>query len=199
MKRELVRIKETLYSYRGGVLRISIKPYEESVTVDLRRTWCWDRIRGLELGELMLKQDRLIVTVRKDVKLKIKDPIAWDTNLLTLDGYDGETYYSISLKEIYTIHRTYELKRRVIQKLPEKTRKRLLKKYSSRERNRVNDVLYKLAKQLSNRTNIFEDLRARIGWLGRRAGAGRTPSTTTSSCRDTWSTSLRGTGMPPSL
>ncbi|MEM2428731.1 MAG: zinc ribbon domain-containing protein, partial [Candidatus Bathyarchaeia archaeon] len=160
LKRKFVRVKETLYSYRDGVLKVSIKPYEESVTVDLRRTWCWDRIRGLELGELILKQDRLIVTVRKkEVELRIKDPIAWDINLLTLDGYDSETHYSISLKEIYTIHRTYELKRRIIQKLPEKTRKRLLKKYSSRERNRVNDVLHKLAKQLSNRTNIFENLK----------------------------------------
>ncbi|MEM2514607.1 MAG: zinc ribbon domain-containing protein, partial [Candidatus Bathyarchaeia archaeon] len=159
LKRKFVRVKETLYSYRDGVLKVSIKPYEESVTVDLRKAWCWDRIRGLELGELILKQDRLIVTVRKDAELKVQNPIAWDVNLLTLDGYDGETHHSISLKEIYTIHRTYELKRRVIQKLPEKTRKRLLKKYSSRERNRVEDTLHKLAKQLSNRTNILENLK----------------------------------------
>ncbi|MEM3832144.1 MAG: zinc ribbon domain-containing protein [Thermoprotei archaeon] len=159
LKRKFVRVKETLYSYRDGILKISVKPYEESVTVDLRKTWCWDRIRGLELGELILKQNRLIVTVRKDVELKVQNPIAWDVNLLTLDGYDGETHHSISLKEIYTIHRTYELKRRVIQKLPGKTRKKLLEKYRSRERNRVDDALHKLAKQLSNRTNVFEDLR----------------------------------------
>ncbi|MEM3809494.1 MAG: zinc ribbon domain-containing protein, partial [Thermoproteota archaeon] len=65
----------------------------------------------------------------------------------------------ISLKKVYTIHRIYELKRRVVQKLPEKTRKRLLKKYSLRERNRVNDALHKLTKRLSDRTNVFEDLR----------------------------------------
>ncbi|MEM0003011.1 MAG: IS200/IS605 family accessory protein TnpB-related protein, partial [Thermoproteota archaeon] len=116
-------------------------------------------IRGFELGELILKQDKLIVTVRKEVELKVEKPIAWDVNLLTLDGYDGEKHYSINLKEVYTIHRTYEMKRRILQRLPEKTRKRLLKKYSLRERNRVNDVLHKLVKQLSNRTNIFEDLR----------------------------------------
>ncbi|MEM3105116.1 MAG: transposase, partial [Candidatus Bathyarchaeia archaeon] len=51
LKRKFVRVKETLYSYRDGVLKVSIKPYEESVTVDLRKAWCWDRIRGLELGE----------------------------------------------------------------------------------------------------------------------------------------------------
>ncbi|MBO3767763.1 MAG: transposase, partial [Candidatus Brockarchaeota archaeon] len=159
LKRKFVRVKETLYSYRDGILRISVKPYEESITIDLRRTWCWDKINGLEFGELILKQDKLIVTVRKEVELKIKDPIAWDTNLFTLDGFDSEKHYSISLKKVYTIHRIYELKRRVVQKLPEKTRKRLLKKYSLRERNRVNDALHKLTKRLSDRTNVFEDLR----------------------------------------
>ncbi|MEM3809707.1 MAG: transposase, partial [Thermoproteota archaeon] len=90
LKRKFVRVKETLYSYRDGVLKISIKPYEENLTIDLRRTWCWDKINGLEFGELILKQDKLIVTVRKEVELKIKDPIAWDTNLFTLDGFDSE-------------------------------------------------------------------------------------------------------------
>ncbi|MEM3806810.1 MAG: transposase [Thermoproteota archaeon] len=159
LKRKFVRVKETLYSYRDGVLKVSIKPYEESLTIDLRKTWCWDKIRGFELGELILKQDKLIVTVRKEVELKVEKPIAWDVNLLTLDGYDGEKHYSINLKEVYTIHRTYEMKRRILQRLPEKTRKRLLKKYSLRERNRVNDALHKLTKRLSDRTNIFEDLR----------------------------------------
>ncbi|MEM4281234.1 MAG: hypothetical protein QXK38_03510 [Candidatus Caldarchaeum sp.] len=128
--RKFVRVKETLYSYRNGIIKISTKPYKENITVDLKKAWCWDRIKGLELGELILKQDKLIITVRKKVKLKVENPIAWDTNLLTLDGYDGENHHSTSLKKIYTVHRTYELKRRVIQRLPEKTRKKLLKKYS---------------------------------------------------------------------
>ncbi|MEM4083902.1 MAG: zinc ribbon domain-containing protein [Thermoplasmata archaeon] len=159
LRRKFVRVKETLYSYRDGILRISVKPYEESITIDLRRTWCWDKINGLEFGELILKQDSLIVTVRKEAELKVKKPISWDINLFTIDGYDGENYYSKNLKEVYTIHRTYELKRRIIQRLPEKTKKKLLKKYNLREKNRVNDILHKLAKQLSDRTNVFEDLK----------------------------------------
>ncbi|MBS7613782.1 transposase, partial [Candidatus Bathyarchaeota archaeon] len=65
LKRKFVRVKETLYTYRNGVIRISIKPYEESAVIDLRKTWCWDKIKDLELGELILKQDRLVVTVKK--------------------------------------------------------------------------------------------------------------------------------------
>jgi len=158
LKRRFIRIKETLYSYRNGVVRISIKPFQESMSIDLRKTWFWDRIIGLELGELILKEDKLIVTVRMKMELKVENPIAWDTNLLTLDGCDGKEYCTVNLKNIYTIHRVYELKRRKIQQLPEKTRKKLLQKYRSRERNRINDILHKIAKQLANRTNIFEDL-----------------------------------------
>ncbi|MEM3241579.1 MAG: hypothetical protein QXK57_01010 [Conexivisphaerales archaeon] len=142
-----------------------MKPYEESI--NLRRAWCWDKVNGLDLGELILKQDSLIVTVRKEAGLKVEKPIAWDTNLRTLDGYDGERHHSINLKEIYTIHRTYELKRRIIQRLPEKTKKKFLKKYSSREKNRVNNILHKLANQLSDRTNVFEDLRNFKGKIAR--------------------------------
>jgi len=159
LKRRFVRVKETLYSYRDGVVKISIKPFQESISVNLKKSWFWDRIRGLELGELILKEDELVITVRKKSELKLEKPIAWDVNLLTLDGYDGEKDYTIDLKNIYTIHRTYELKRRKIQQLPEKTQKKLFQKYRSRERNRINDILHKIAKQLANRTNVFEDLK----------------------------------------
>jgi putative transposase len=158
LKRKFVRIKETLYSYRDGIIKISIKPFQESICIDLKNAWFWNRIKGLDLGELILKEDKIIITIRKEMELKIKNPIAWDINLLTIDGYDGEKDYKIDLKNIYTIHRIYELKRIKIQKLPEKTRKKLLQKYQSREKNRVNDILHKISKQLSNRTNIFEDL-----------------------------------------
>jgi putative transposase len=130
----------------------------KKICIDLKNAWFWNRIKGLDLGELILKEDKLIITVRKEMELKIENPIAWDINLLTIDGYDGEKDYKIDLKNIYTIHRIYELKRIKIQKLPEKTKKKLLKKYSSREKNRINDILHKISKQLSNRTNIFEDL-----------------------------------------
>jgi transposase, IS605 OrfB family, central region len=158
LKRRFIRIKETLYSYRNGIIKISIRPFQESISIDLRKAWFWDRIQGLELGELILKEGVLIITVRKKMELRVENPTAWDTNLLTLDGYDGVKDYTIDLKNIYTIHRTYELKRRRIQKLPTRTREKLLQKYRLREKNRVNDTLHKIAKQLANQTNIFEDL-----------------------------------------
>ena len=162
LKRRSVRVKETLYSYRDGIVRISVRPYQESVYIDLKKeTWFWDRIKGVELGELILKEDILIVTVRKKMELKVENPMAFDINLLTLDGYDGEKDYSIDIKRIYTIHRVYELKRRRIQQLPNKHKiqQRLLQKYRAREKNRVNDILHKVAEQLADRTIISENLR----------------------------------------
>jgi len=50
LKRRFVRVKENLYSCRSGVMRISIKPFQESISLDLRKAWFWDRIQGLELG-----------------------------------------------------------------------------------------------------------------------------------------------------
>jgi len=38
LKKKFVRVKETLYSYRDGIARISIKPFQESVYIDLKKT-----------------------------------------------------------------------------------------------------------------------------------------------------------------
>ncbi len=43
LKRKFVRIKGTLFSYRNGVIKISIKPHQESVSIDLKRAWFWER------------------------------------------------------------------------------------------------------------------------------------------------------------
>ncbi len=115
-------------------------------------------IKGLKLGELILKPDQLVITAIKEAELKLHDPIAWDINLLSMDGFDGAGYYSIDLKPIYTIHRTYELIRSNIQHLPQKTRKRLDRKYRRREKNRVKDQLHKISKRLADKSHIFEYL-----------------------------------------
>jgi putative transposase len=99
LKRKFVRIKETLYSYRDGIIKISIKPFQESISIDLKNAWFWNRIKGLDLGELILKEDRLIITVRKEMELKIENPVAWDINLLTIDSYDGKKRLHNRLEE----------------------------------------------------------------------------------------------------
>jgi putative transposase len=72
------------------------------------------------------------------------------------------------LRELYHIHRVYEEKRRKIQKLSKtkpKTAKKLMQKYSKREKNRAKDFMHKLtttiARELASTKSgaILEDLK----------------------------------------
>ena len=132
---------------------------------DLSRTWFRKRVEGCDLGELILKENELIISFRKELGLKLSKKIAWDMNLLSMDGFCDKGWIKISLKPLYTLHITYENKRRKIQQLAKKkpkTAKKLMQKYSKRERNRVNDFLHKLtteiAREFKNYEHGFEDL-----------------------------------------
>jgi putative transposase len=86
------------------------------------------------------------------------------TNVTALINGRIERY---DLKELYHVHRVYEVKRQRIQRLSKfkpKTSKRLMKKYSRRERNRVKDFMHKLTTEIvrglreSNSGAIMEEL-----------------------------------------
>ncbi|MBS7288251.1 MAG: transposase, partial [Candidatus Freyarchaeota archaeon] len=51
VKKKFVRVKETLYSYKNGKIKISIKPYEGYLVFDVSNAWFWSRAKG-EMGEL---------------------------------------------------------------------------------------------------------------------------------------------------
>ena len=89
-------------------------------------------------------------------------------NLTNITALVGEEIARFDLRELYHIHRVYEEKRRRIQRLSKtkpKTAKKLLRKYSRRERNRVRNFMHKLtttiARMLSARKYgaILEDLK----------------------------------------
>lgn len=46
VRKRFVRIKETLYSFRDGKIRVSIKPYEEYLEFDISRAWFLSRAMG---------------------------------------------------------------------------------------------------------------------------------------------------------
>ena len=55
---------------------------------DLSRVWFKKRVNGCDLGELILKENELIITFRKLVSpVKPEKKIAWDMNLLSMDGF----------------------------------------------------------------------------------------------------------------
>ncbi|BBD73221.1 hypothetical protein HS1genome_1610 [Sulfodiicoccus acidiphilus] len=106
------------------------------------------------------------------------DFLAIDSNLYTLDAYDGEKFITFSLKELYSMKYGMELKRSKIQSFASKhgrKGKELLRKYSHRERNRVLDYLHKFVNKLLemypltlfvveklNKQGMFEDANRKL-------------------------------------
>jgi len=160
VKRKFVRVKETLYRFRESKIIITIKPRQFYLEFDLSKTWFRKRVEGCDLGELILKEDELVITFRKPVSsTNTKKKIAWDLNLLSMDGFCDKGWIRVDLKQLYTLHITYENLRRKIQSLSKtkpKTAKRLMQKYSKRYRNRVKDFLHKLTTKIANEFKDYE-------------------------------------------
>ncbi|MCS7121598.1 MAG: transposase [Archaeoglobaceae archaeon] len=153
--KKTVYIKNTLFSYRNGVLKISIEPNKRHLKVDLtEHSWIpkdFDRIGGL-----ILTERELIITVKKNVEPKAEKWASFDVNLTNITALVNGEVKRYDLREPYHIHKVYEVKRQRIQKLSKnkpKTSKRLLRKYSNRERNRARDFMHKLT------TDIVRELK----------------------------------------
>jgi len=167
VKKRFVRIKETLYSYKNGKIKISIKPYEEYIMFDISKAWFLRKAKG-EMGELILNEHYLTITFRFKEKIKTKGSIAWDCNEKSLDGFNPiveKDKITKDLTLLFHIHRVYEIKRKRLQSLASRkiSLKTILQKYSKRERNRAKDFVHKLTKEISrefkNYVHGFEDLR----------------------------------------
>ncbi|MEM0161884.1 MAG: IS200/IS605 family accessory protein TnpB-related protein, partial [Thermoproteota archaeon] len=140
-----VYIKSTLFSFRDGILRISIEP-RKLLKVDLTK-YDWIPSDFDRLGGLILAQKELIITVKKSVEPKADKWASFDVNLTNITAIIDSKIRCYDLKELYHIHRVYEVKRRRVQKLSKikpETSKRLLEKYSKREENRAKDFMHKL-------------------------------------------------------
>jgi len=166
VKRKFVRVKETLYTYKDGKIKVSVKPHEEYLVFDISKAWFLSRAEG-ELGELILGEKYLTVTFRfKRDEEEVKGKIAWDCNEKSLDGFSPNTgWIRIDLTKLFHIHRAYETKRaRLQQKASKKpSLRRVLAKYSKREGNRAKDYIHKLttfiARGFKGYIHGFEDLR----------------------------------------
>jgi len=165
VKRRFVRVKETLYTFKDGKIKVSIKPHEEYLVFDVSRAWFLSRAKG-ELGELILGERYLTLTFRSSKRLeKVKGKVAWDCNEKSLDGFSPDTgWIRIDLTKLFHIHRVYELKRQRLQQKASKkpSLRRVLAKYSKRERNRAKDYIHKLttfiARGFKGYTHGFEYL-----------------------------------------
>jgi len=165
VRKRFVRIKETLYNYRNGKIKVSIKPYEKHLEFDISKTWFINRARG-EMGELILNEKYLTITFRFKREGDPKEKIAWDSNEKSLDGFNPETgWIRVDLTKLFHIHRVYEIKKQRIQQKASKkpSLREVLEKYSRREKNRAKDFIHKLTtsitREFKNHLHGFEDLR----------------------------------------
>ncbi len=161
VKRFFARVKQTQLKLEGEQLRISIKP-REFVYIDLSKRYF--SIEGL-LGEPVITTTHIHLPIyhhHPQSKQEIKS--GWDANKYSLDGFSPQLgWIRIDLKPLHTLHTTYDNKRRRINKLASKKKrlgKKLRKKYSHRERNRVDQLLHQLTNEMVRIADMhgFEDL-----------------------------------------
>ncbi|MBS7612152.1 hypothetical protein KEJ27_08140 [Candidatus Bathyarchaeota archaeon] len=165
--KKTVYIKSTLFSFRNGVLKISITPHERYLELDLAN-YPWIPKNFDKIGGLILTEKELIITVKREVEPRAEDWASFDANLTNVTAFIDGRIERYDLKGLYHIHRVYEVKRREIQKLAKfrpKTSRSLLEKYSKREKDRAEDFIYKLTTQIArklreeNRGAILENLK----------------------------------------
>jgi putative transposase len=146
-------IKNTLFSFKEGVLKVSIEPGRRYLEVDLAR-YPWVPGDFERLGGLILTEKALIITVKKEVEPEAEKWASFDVNLTNITALIDGGIKRYDSRKLYHIHRVYEAKRRRVQGLSKfrpKASERLLRKYSSRERNRARDFMHKLTTHIAGK------------------------------------------------
>jgi len=161
VKRRFARCKITLMrvDYEKKTIRITIKP-GEYLCVSWASRWFIRRVEGWRVGEVILKDDRVLIPFKSTRVIEVRDVIAWDSNELSLDGFSPSIgFVKVDLRPLQSVKIVYEKKKAVAQG---KNKKEVYEKYVARERNRERDFVNKLAKQLAkllpNAVHVFEDL-----------------------------------------
>jgi len=141
-RRLFARAKQTLIKLEGEKLRVTVKP-GEYVYLDLSKRYfpLPGEVSSAGLGEPVITPEKIHLPVHYgDGNQGGKPGVAWDFNLLSLDGYSPETgWIRIDTSKLASIHIASFEKRRSVQRRASHSKKarRVLSKYSNRERNRA--------------------------------------------------------------
>jgi putative transposase len=161
VKKRFARCKITLMSVNYGEkkIRITVKP-GEYIEVSWSGRWFTKRVGGWRVGEVILKDDRVLIPFKSTRIIEVRNVVAWDSNELSLDGFSPRIgFIRVDLKPLQSMKITYERKKRVAQS---KGLKGIYEKCVARERNRERDFINKLASGLTrllpNTIHVFEDL-----------------------------------------
>jgi putative transposase len=162
-----MRAKQTLCKLEGDKLRVSIAP-RKFVYFDLSKRYFRlpQEISSSGIGEPVITLDRLYLPIHTPDKRAepITEKMAWDSNMLSLDGYSPKTgWVKIDMKALVTVHISSFEKRRSVQRKASRSKKArmVLNKYSRRERNRARKHQIEIARVISSlaEVNGFEKLR----------------------------------------
>ncbi len=167
-RRLFLRVKQTLLKLEGNTLRITLKP-REFAYVDLSRRYFKlpHNVSSVGLGEPVITPDRIYLPIHvaeEEEKERTAEAIAWDSNMLSMDGYSPETgWVKIDTRKLVSAHVSSFEKRRSVQRKASKSKrmKGVLTKYARRERNRARKHQIEIARAirvLSKRSG-FEALR----------------------------------------
>jgi putative transposase len=161
VKKRFARCKITLMrvDYGEKRIRITVKP-GEYIEVSWSGRWFTRRVEGWRVGEVVLKDDRILIPFKSTRVIEMRDTVAWDSNELSLDGFSPRIgFISVDLKPLQSMKIVYERKKRIAQS---RGLKDVYEKYVARERNRERDFINKLASGLTrlfpNTIHVFEDL-----------------------------------------
>jgi putative transposase len=161
VERRFARCKITLMkvNYEEKEIRITLKP-GEYIEVSWSGRWFAKRVEGWRVGEVVLKDDRVLIPFKSTRVIEVRDTVAWDSNELSLDGFSPRKgFIRVDLKPLQSMKITYERKKRIAQS---KGLKDIYEKYVAREHNRERDFINKLTSGLirlfPNTIHVFEDL-----------------------------------------
>ena len=149
-------MKGTLFVQKDSKIRVTMKP-GEYLEFEYSNAWFKKRFEGRSLRELILKEDEIVITFKKEEGKRVDDVIDWDSNLFSLDGFSPRYgWIKANLSRLYHIHRVHEIKReKARKKASEKHPLKLtVSKHSRRERNRAEDFVHKLNTQIARMFNV---------------------------------------------
>jgi len=154
-RRLFARAKQTLIKLEGEKLRLTVKPGEH-VYLDLSARYfpLPGEVSSSGLGEPVITLEKVHLPVHYEEATQEGNPsVAWDFNLLSLDGYSPETgWIRIDTSKLSSVHTSSFEKRRSIQRRASKSKKarRVLSKYSNRERNRARKHQLEIARVIQS-------------------------------------------------
>ncbi|MBC7113929.1 MAG: IS200/IS605 family element transposase accessory protein TnpB [Candidatus Methanomethyliales bacterium] len=165
--RGFARCKITLMKvdYEKKTIRITLKPYEY-IEVSYADAWFFERVNGWRIGEVILKDNRVLIPFKKVEAVEINDIMVWDCNELELTGFSPKVgFIHVDLRPLITTRIICQGRRSKAQEIASKKLRigrKLLEKYSGKERNKCSDVERKIAVQIvrafPSAMHVFERL-----------------------------------------